>query len=671
MKPRFTSKTALIATLLLSGVHLNGCSTQSTNIRQNEQTSLSSTLESVQKALDHGHLEEAQLTLKRVELNFSASENEQVLDAWLKLAAAYQDMGKFAVAGPVLENALQIAKAQNNTKRQAEILQRLKALSQQETEEHSLLETQLEASDKERHQAGRAFRHKVQTLQAKYLHSTNYQDAAAALEPCLPEAIALRHKNVNEIQLTMHVLEEMYTRFRKYDRCAAMYEEHLKTIPKQLDGLESGDFKSIDNARDMIEDLAGIVRMRIYQKRYAEAEDYARRGLKLCNDVYGPDSANSAMRHRELGNLLLNLNRPDEAVESFQRESEIYTKQGDKQENLLALLSLAKSYNGAYRYREAKATLRKILSSMRPAQAPGLYAQAQSLLCINTLRLHELAEADALNQEVLERLSEKEQHKYLIQHLVEWQQACIFVPAKLNEVFSVGNQIKSASKSDGKSQDVLVRLFNSDYYSCKAKLHLSQLDLAIADLKRLESRYPSDDPYYRRTISNELANCYRFKDDLKTAETYYRKAMKLQMDEVSKSATRNAFAWCLLEQGKHKEAKSLFESIQLPSGSIASRTLLDLSRNAGLVIILKAEAEDTKAKELLQGAIRKLDQFLEKYEGLDASGLTWKVSLAAGSVPGFSDEQKRVAKIALRSSEKYLAKSPWHKKISEYYKTLF
>lgn len=667
MKSRLTSsKAAWLALFVIAGMQLHGCSTQTANLPSSEHDSLGSALESARKAIDHGHLEEAQITLKRVSLNLSSAESEQVLDVWLTLAAAYQDMGKFAVAGPVLENALEIAKSQKNAKRQTDILQRLKALSQQEKAEHTLLEAEIEASDKERHKTGRAFRERVQKLQAKYAHSTNYQEAASALEPCLPEAKELRRKSVNEIQLVMHVLEDLYTRFQKYDRCAAMYEEHLKTIPKQLDGLETGDFKSIDNARDMIEDLAGIVRMRTYQKRFAEAEEYATRGLKLCNDVYGPESSQSALRYHELGNLLVNLNRPDEAVDPFKREAEIYTKHDEKHARVSALLSLAKAYNSAYRYRETKATLKKILGSMRPAQAPLLYAQAQSLLCITLLKLHELKDADALNQEVLKRLKEQEQHKYLIQHLIEWQQSCIFVPERLSQVFTTASLIKSASSQDKMSPEVMLRLFNSDYYCVKAKVQLSQLDQAIADLKKLDSAYPSKDPYCQRIVANELANCYRFKGDLKTAEMFYRKAVNNQLDEASKSASKNAMAWCLIELGKNREAKTVFNSVQLPAGSIASRTMIELSRNAGMVVLLKDDGEESKAKELLQSSIKKLDDFVGGCEGVDASAISWRVSMAAGSIEGFSGEQRRIAKIAFEMSEKYLAKSPLHKKIADY-----
>ncbi len=649
---------------------LSGCST--TNTRTAQVGALSTTLESVKQAIDQGHLEEAHVILKRVDCKqLSATESEQLLDSWLSLASSYQEMGKFAVAGPVLETALQMAKDLNNAKRQAEILLRLKTLAKQEKEESSLLESEITSSEKERHAAGRAFRSRAQKLQVKYLHTSNFKEAAEAIEPYLEEAKNLRKRSINEMQLVMQILEELYTRFKKYDRCVAMYEEHLKSLPaSQLEGLDSGDFKSIENARDLIEDHAGIARMRIYQKRFQDAYDHARQAYELSKQIYGPGTVQFALRCHDLGNVVTNLGRPDEAIDLFKEEVDSYARKKERENTVRALCALGRAYQSSMRYREAKSTMLRVLAMMRREQAPDVYARTQSLLSIDLLKLNEIRRAEQLNREVLEALKQPDLHAELIQHLTEWQQACLFVPEKLPEVFSTGKRLVSESSRDGKSETVLNRIRNSQYYCAKAQLHSSRIDNAIAELNALLKGCPATEPYHRRLFYNDLAICYRFKGDLKKSEFYYRQPVEGTQEPASIASWQNALGWCLLDQGKTREAKVLFESMKIPECSLVASTMLVISKNAAMVILLKELGEEKRAEEILKGTIKTFDDFTAKYEGVDATGISLKLSQAAGKVNGYTQEQKRLAKLARAMCDRYLAKSPWHAKVLEYTQTL-
>lgn len=283
--------------------HLYGCAMQKGEEKTDEHSRLVSTLASVRSAIAQSHLEDAQVTLKRIDAKkLSDSETEQLVDVWLELAAAHREMGRFAVARVVLGTALSISRSNKTTaRRQGEILQLLKDVSEQEKTESAMVMGELNLKGMTRHKASREFRQRAIKLQNKHTKTKSFSAAAKELEPLLPEAKELRKQHANELQLTMTILEELYTRFQKYDRGVAMYEEHLATLPSiKIEEVDATDPDMIELARDEIEDLSGIARMRVLQKRYADAEQSAKRSYELSKAIFGPNSQECSRRASEL-----------------------------------------------------------------------------------------------------------------------------------------------------------------------------------------------------------------------------------------------------------------------------------------------------------------------------------------------------------------------------------
>lgn len=302
----------LILTLGLA-FHLSGCSVHNASDSSDQKADLSATLTAVKTEIAQGHLESAQVTLKRIDSQLSASEAEELIEAWLSLAAAYREMGKFAVATHVLEQALAVAKANRIEARQSDILNRMKVLTEAEKAETSLVVTELHSKENARYSASREFRKKAQMLQLRLSKSKSFEKASAQLEPLLQEAKELKKKGANEMLLVMAVLEDLYTRFQKYDRCVAMYEEHLQALPMKLEELDAADPQSIETAREQIASSSAIARMRVLQKRYVEAEKYATRSYEITKAAYGPTSKECRSKSSELAEIKTKARRPSDA----------------------------------------------------------------------------------------------------------------------------------------------------------------------------------------------------------------------------------------------------------------------------------------------------------------------------------------------------------------------
>lgn len=645
-----------------------------------KHAAFSLTLDSAKEAIQQGHLEEAQVILKKIDAEFVAdqkdrllgdSESEELITTWASLASKYKDAGKFAIAQPLYESALKLAETFYNTKWQKDIAGRLEALSREEKAESHLLESELKSKEQARSATGSDFRVRLYTMQKKHLKSDSFEKAQADLEPFLKEANQLFDKNNNEIHLVQQVLEELYKRFGKYDRCIAMYETHLKAFPVNDKTLKSGDLKSIDNARSQVEDLSGIVRMKMAQKRFDEAERYAKRDSELCSIVYGSMSDQYAQRLVSLGSIQVGKGNSEEAIAPYESAVSIFTKRSDTQGLVPTLFLIGNAYYAAMRYRESQAALQRVIRLTRNAESGYVVPiQAKSLLAFIQLRLGEVSDADLLNKEVLRLTKPASLEKYRINHLIGWLQTCLYVPERLNEVKPTAHEALKLLAAEGKVVSALNQSLTCYHCIAKAELHASQLDQALSDFQALAKKCSDEQNYYKRISYQEIGNCFWLKNDLKSAETYLRQAASLSDDDSSRTTMQIALAWNLLMQRKFAEAQKLFAAYKsYPGQGEANRTIREISRDAGLAVILREQGKEAQAKILLTGAIERMDAFLKRFEGVDSAILLWKLSEAAGKFDNnsaFAIQQKRLAKVALAQADQFVAKSPWRKKIYQY-----